>query len=379
MVSVDVMLTGSIQDPEALAVRDSLMIALSRFNTLRLTTGTYTANAGHSRPDARTYSRYEILLKYASDGHGKSIRWQVTDDNSGETIRAGEERMPTDGLSPEDADEQLISKLAVRLASLRGVINTIETARDLENPSLGNGCVLRAGLGLTTGNSELRANARSCLERTLELRPFDADAHAMLAAILLADGPSSELTELASQHAEQAVALAPESDRSYMAQMLATFRAGRVETAREAGRRAFELNPNNPAIVARYAGVLFASGDWERATELAAKASMLEGAPNSDAERTLAFDAFRRGDFQGAVARLKQLPERHCQMTQILLAAALAKSGQGDAARLTVAGIRRSNPNFESTFLTNMASRQLTPTLVNALSEGLKQAGSKIE
>jgi tetratricopeptide (TPR) repeat protein len=381
-VSVDIMLNGSVEDARALTLRDSLMIALSRFNTLRLSVGAYTASTGRSRPDARVHSRYQILLKYSADSQSRSMWWQVTDQGSGEAIRAGEEKVAADSLSQENVDDQLVSKLAVRIASIRGVINTIETARDLENPSLGNGCVLRAGLALTTGNPELRTNARSCLERTLKLRPYDPDAHAMLAAILLASDPkrtSAELASLASDHADQAVALAPQSDRSYMAQMMTAFRVGRLETARQAGRRAIALNPNNPAIAAKYSSILFAMGYWEDAVSLARKALLIDDIPQPDAERTLAFDAYRRGAYDEAIVRLKQMPESRCELSQLLLTASLAQAGDSQEASSMLATIKGAHPDFDQAFQVGMESHRLTPVLVKALGEGLKRAGSKVQ
>ena len=379
-VSLDLVLSGGPDDSSALAMRDSLMIALSRFNTLRLSDA-YTASAV-GRRDPRQRSRYVIVAKYSADADWASVWWQVVDGESGEALRSGLERVPAAASKSRAADEQLVSTLAVRLASFRGVINTIETARDLEAPSLGNGCILRAGLSLLAANEEMLQTARSCLERTLKLRPYDADAHAALASVLLAvdpvDAPTA-LTQAAREHADAAVALAPESDRSYMAEMQVAFRTGRTEAAKQAGRRAIELNPYNASIVARYASIQFSLGDWDEAVPLAIKASQFDGLPQPEAERTLAFDAYRQGRFDEAALRLQKTPETHCYLTQLLLAAALAQAGRNDEAASVVSEIKSGRPDFEQTFKTDMARRQLTPALAAALGEGLSRAGSKIE
>lgn len=381
-VSLDLLLSGGPDDSSALAMRDSLMIALSRFNTLRLSApDAYTASmVGRQNPRQR--SRYVIVAKYSADAEWTSVWWQVVDGESGEALRSGLERVPAAASKSRAADEQLVSTLAVRLASFRGVINTIETARDLEIPSLGNGCVLRAGLSLIAADKEMLQAARSCLERTLKLRPYDADAHAALALVLLAvdpvDAPTA-LTQAAREHADAAVALAPESDRSYMAEMQVAFRTGRTEAAKRAGRRAIELNPYNASIVARYASIQFSLGDWNEAVPLAIKASQFDGLPQPEAERTLAFDAYRRGRFDEAALRLQKTPETHCYLTQLLLAASLAQAGRNDEAASVVSEIKSERPDFERTFRTDMARRQLTPALAAALGEGLTRAGSKIE
>jgi tetratricopeptide (TPR) repeat protein len=381
-VSIEMASDGP-EDARASALRDSLMIALSRFNTLRLSADAYAAGTeGSARPDGRAGSGYQILLKYKTEAHSRSVWWQVVDHDSGEAVRTGEESTPIDNLSPGEVDERLASKLAVQLASMRGVINSMETARDFDSPSLGNGCVLRADLALTASNPESLTSARNCLERTLKRRPYDADAHAMLSAVLLASDPdrrSEKLAELAGDHADKAVALAPESDRSYMAQMMAAFRAGLLEKAKQAGSRAIALNPDNPAVAAKYSSILFAMGDWKNAVPLARQASLINDTPQPDAERTLAFDAYRRGAYDEAALRLQRLAGSRCPLTQLLLAASLAQAGDEREATEMLTAIKGERPDFEETFQADMASRRLTPVLVDALGEGLRRAGSSVQ
>lgn len=286
---------GGAETEEALAMRDSLMIALSGFQTLRLAAhDAHTASTGEAQFVQPAWSRYEIVLKYRADGPLKVMWWQVVDPEQGEALRSGEERVSAAGAFSADPKEELVSRLAVRLASAKGIINTIETARELQHPSLGNGCVLRANLALSTQEAQALQSARSCLGRTLRFRPHDADAHAMMAAVLLALDPAerpTELTQAAVTHAARAAVLAPESDRSYMAQMLAAFRTDRTEAAIMAGRRALDLNPYNTAIAARLAAILFSVGLWEESVALAEKVSQFAGVQQVEAELTLAFDA----------------------------------------------------------------------------------------
>ncbi|URK89294.1 hypothetical protein LP421_30890 (plasmid) [Rhizobium sp. RCAM05350] len=76
--------------------------------------------------------------------------------------------------------------LARTLVGTRGVINTIETLRELGAPSLGNGCILRAIVASDQGDEAGIMDARSCLERTLAIAPNDPGANAELAIVLLA-------------------------------------------------------------------------------------------------------------------------------------------------------------------------------------------------
>jgi thioredoxin-like negative regulator of GroEL len=383
-VSIAFASSGGPDDSRWMAMKDSLMIALSSFDTLRLSTpDTYTASTEAGRPgdEARPrHGHYQILLKHRFDGKRDLVWWQLTDQEDGEALRSGEEWAPADNPDPAAADKNLVSKLAIRFASFRGVINTIEIARELDAPSLGNGCVIRARLAVLTADQELMGNSRSCLEETLRLKPYDADAHATLAELLLAADPvdaPTVLTKYAEEHAAEAVAMAPESDRSHYAKMQASLRSGNVEAAKRAGKRAVELNPYNTFIAARYASMLFSLGDWNEAVPLALDAARSDATPQPDAQRTLAFDAYRRGAFGEAVQML-QAADSHCYLARLLLAAALAQSGREREAASAVAEIRQTRPGFENSFQTDMAKRHITPELVAALGEGLKRAGSKI-
>ena len=189
-LSVDLALDGS-NDSEAVALRDSLMIALSRFSSLRLSTpDVYTSSTAEDASVAPTHRRYRLVLKYSSDKTEKSVWWQVVDQQTGEALQSDDERVGRDTVSWTDPTELLVSRLAARIASADGVINTVEATRDLENPTLGNGCVLRANLALNMQTAQALQQARQCLERTLQQRPYDADAHAMLAPILLSIDPA---------------------------------------------------------------------------------------------------------------------------------------------------------------------------------------------
>ena len=59
---------------------------------------------------------------------------------------------------------------------------------------------------------------------------------------------------------DKAVALAPQSSQSYVAQMQARFATGDTEAAFLSGRRAAALNPLDDAIPARLGLLLFVSG-----------------------------------------------------------------------------------------------------------------------
>jgi tetratricopeptide (TPR) repeat protein len=375
------LLPGEGSDEEAVAMRDKLMIALSGFHSLRLSAPEFHTASTSNTSQGDEHSNYHVLLKYTSAPRSTAVWWQVVDRRTGEALQSGEEEIALNDAHVGDPDEALVSRLAVRFGSLRGVINTIETARDLEEPSLGNGCILRAGLSLAARSDASLQVGRRCLERTLKLRPYDADAHALLALVLLAldpiDEPSS-LTAVATTHAEEAVRLAPDSDRSYAAQMAAAFHGGQLEAAAIAGRRAITLNPYNTGATARLARVLAGMGQWNEAVVLATRATQVDGIRQIEAERVLAMDAYRRGAFDEAVLRLRQMSDEDCYLSQLFLAASLGKSGQRQEAEGVVMRIREERPEFEGDVDTYIG-RRLQPVMITGLKDGLQRAGTSVQ
>ena len=205
-------------------------------------------------------------MKYAGGPADRSVWWQVVDLASGEALRTDVEKIAAASSTPSDDVDPIVSRLAVRFAGAKGLVNNLETARELNRPTLGNGCVLRAHLAIDAADATALKQVQNCVERTLALRPSDADADATLSAVLLAldrpDAPT-ELTRRALTLADRSVALAPDLARSAMAKMMAEFRSGGIEAAILSGRRAIELNPLNASAKTKLGTILFVSGQWE--------------------------------------------------------------------------------------------------------------------
>ena len=281
-----------------------------------------------------------------------------------------------------DGVDALVDGLAVRLAGTKGLVNNLETAREVNDPTLGNGCILRASLAIDAADVPALKQVQACVERTLALRPSDADAHAALSAVLLAldrpDAPT-ELTRRALGLADRAVALAPDSARAAMAKMMAEFRNGGIEAAISSGRRAVELNPLNSSARTKLGTILFVSGQWEEGIALVMTGSAIEDNALPEAETMLAFDAYRRGDYEDALARLGRNAPSHCYCAQLLQVATLGQLGRSDEASRAMEALRRARPGFDRYFLPTMTRWQFAPTLVASLQAGLEKAGLQIQ
>jgi len=365
-----VMLTMTAADVrlerEAGATRDYLLASLAQFDTLTLST----QQPARVRQPVR--NAYSVELKYyADDDNDRTVWWQVYDAADGDILKSGIERVSMEGKSTEAAKDELVSALSRRLATNRGVINSIE-ARDAPRNALGNACILRAEYGLDDGGRQELAAASRCLEQTLARNPSDAEATATLARVTLATDPAAVGDAL--RMANRAVSLAPTSDRANVALMMAQFYSGRIEAAIDAGNRALALNPNNPDVGAKLGSVLFASGFYDSAASLASEAAKSpEGTPR-DAVLVLALDAYRRGQWSDASLLAEQV---NCGdfIVNALRAASLGQLGSAQAsARL--ADLRSWDPTFEKDFRTHMTTRQYAPAFAISLRDGLAKAGA---
>ena len=385
-VEIRIKLAGNDLDDEALRLRDALMVALSQFQTLQVASAELPRVKRADPLETSSIfttkqNSYQVILKYSADRDARSVWWQVIDPFDGEALSSGTERVVLS--SPfKPVDETLVGHLATRLAAGRGVINSIETAREMANPTIGSGCVLQAYLAFERPHSEMLETARACLEETLALRPNDPDANAALAAVLLKIDPPdapTELSQRALKLADKAVDLAPYSDRSAAARMAALFRAGQIEAAVRAGRRGMELNPNNAAIPAKLGSILFTVGKWEEGIPLVIKAGQIETAPLRDAEITLAMDAYRRGEYDEALLRLEQMGRTDCFCASVLRAATLGQLGRKQEAEVAAESLRISRGRFEKSFRKDMEARRFAPVIIASLEAGLAKAGISVK
>ncbi len=371
---------GGVAEDDAVAFRDALMVALSGFQTLRVDApDAVTASTG-TKPGrlADVQHGYRLLLKYSASAQGTVVWWQVIDIASGEALRSATERI--DAIHHQQSVQEIAARLAVRLASSRGIINSLETAREFTGQTLGNGCVLRAVLAMDSRDAVALAAARSCLEETLALRGNDADAYATLSGVLIALDAMSvpgDLWEAAVAAADRAVVLAPDSDRSLFAQMAAQFRAGNPQGAIAAGNRALMLNPHNAETAAKLANVLFLTGRWEEGAALA-RAAYAQGSYLIDADATLALDAYHRGAFDEALTLLNQTNQRDCYRLQLLKVATLGQLGRLHEADVLARTLRRSRPQFEKSLRSDLQRWQFAPSLIAMVEAGLAKAGVKM-
>lgn len=366
-------------DRKAEMVRDAIMVSLSQFQTLRAawnaddgsTAADVTAAIGRPKADERS-SAYRVTLKYAGDEGGGAIWWQVVDPATGELLRSGIERVADNVRLDVSPEQQLAMQVAARLAGRHGAINELEMAREYASPSLGNGCVVRAMARIGSPDLGDLTDARECLSRTLAIAPNNADANATMSLVLTRDAPEQAL-----DFANDAVMLAPSSDRAKMAQSVALYHSGKVDAAITAGYRALSLNPANGAIAAKLGLMVYLSGLWQQGVDLATRSGRFDGYSYRDAALTLALEAYRAGSYDAALRRAREMSDTE-PLGALLVAAILGQQGDADAGRAAIAAIRSTRPDAEATLRSDLAARHFPPVLVEAIETGLGKAAASV-
>ena len=391
LISITLNGDGAAVESEVEKLRGYLTVAISQFQTVRLASAVdqaATASMGERTAPKlvsalrgqRVADDYRITLKYEGKGNQGFVWWQVSNASTGEVLLSGIEKAPRPDSASFSPSESMANRLARTLAGTRGVINTIETQHELDAPSLGNGCILRAIAAGDRGDKVGIVDARNCLEQTLAIAPNHAAAKAELAIVLLAqdliDAPTG-LTARAYKLAGDAVKLSPFSDRSKFALMMSQFRAGQIEAAIETGYAALALNPNNSDIAARLGFYLFAAGRFEDGAGFAVRLAQMDQNGASDGLLTRALNAYRLGRYEDALMLSQQLKISDDYIVHAVQAATAGQLGRADDARLALASLGAGRADFDVAFRKSMSARHFTPEMTNLLEIGVLKAAAQ--
>lgn len=361
---------------EADAVADYLVTALSRFRTLNISSQkTMTTGSISPGSPSAADSAYEIEMKYYADGDDRTVWWQVV-ANGGGILKSGIDRVEVNGRGDAVVRDELVSILAKRFASSRGVINILQARDSTATNLIGNTCVLKAEYELDEGGRAGIKSALPCLERTVALQPANSDALALLSRILVAaegGNPATTPFERALTLANRAASLDPTSDRAQVAIMMAQFYSGRNEAAIAAGNQALAFNPDNPDVLSKLAAVLYSSGYRDAAVSLAEDAGKNVDAVPRDARIVLALDAYARGDYSNASLVSEQINCSDLVVRAIRAASLGEMASPGAGASLDyLAAIL---PDYRTSLGKWMEWRRYPAETVASLQQGLVKAG----
>jgi tetratricopeptide (TPR) repeat protein len=383
--------TVSTRDPEnneqAESIQEALVTAVTRFGTLRITTGSSdpdvqasSTTSGKFRDFSLDASDYQISLKYkiSADQHG--IVWAVREAKSGETFASGEEKAPIGSRSISEVDTDLVAALARRFGAGLGLLGNREMHNNTSSATLGNACVLRGDLAIARASIADLADARLCLEATLHANRLDADANATLSRVLVASDEAAGAFDHSAEAlalADDAVSAAPTSDRALAARMMALFAVGRPDAAVVVGNETLAANPLNAEILGAFGLRLYLTGSFADGLMLARRAARYPETAPAEAEIVLALEAYRTGDYKAAMLQLDGVVGDDV-LGSFARIATLVRAGRRAEAMAAMAEAERVNPHYADLLAKVTRARRIDPGLAAMLERDIDlAAGSK--
>ena len=371
------------QDYFADGVTEEVINALGRFNTLRVI-GRNAVLRYKKHPPTHEEITSELGANYLVAGSvrhsGKRVRIaaELTEARAG-TV------MWTDHFDGELTDIfEFQDTIARRIAgTLAANVTLVEGRRQIDHPRPNPTAFDLVLHARTIGHGDSRATNRHFRElvaKAIELDPNYAAARALLAEALYsmavlgwAEFPDQELARGAAE-ARKAIALAPNEPDGYRALGHILLAGAEYDQAKDALKRAIEINPSDAKALAVWGSVQSFSGEIGGAIEslqLALKLDpMLE--PKFVFDLAIAYylahrheDALRIAE--RGLARYSDFP-----MFNVPAAAAAAELGRKEQAARYVEVLRRRVPFLD---LDSLGSRFKDPSYPEYLRDGLRAAG----
>ncbi len=282
--------------------------------------------------------------------------------------------------------EEISGKVAGKIGDLFGVISWRMSRESLKKPpgSLNTyDAFLRYFHFLLSLTSESLTAAFKALEDAVAEEPENGLAWSLLAH-LYANNYALEYfqadtsIETATAMARKGVVLDPENQLAHLILAFVLFLQNERDAFFREAETAFTLNPNNPASISWVGWARALYGDWKLGLALLAKGMQLN--PHCPGWYYAApyFDYFRRGKYPEALEAARQFNTPQLFWDPLLLAAALGQMGRELEAQAEVERLLALKPDFpaRASFLITLYAK--SPSLIEAILDGLRKAGLKI-
>ena len=187
--------------------------------------------------------------------------------------------------------------------------------------------------------AEEHATVRGILERAVRQAPGYSDAWGMLSLLYTEEfsngfNPLPDPLGRALQAARRAADAAPSSALAYNALARALFFRKEFQAFRIAADRALELNPLNGPTLAGLGGMMAYAGDWEHGCAQVERAARLNPRHPGGYWFALFYNAYRKGDYRGALSVGLKINLPDFFATHESMAAVYGQLGEFDALEL---------------------------------------------
>jgi TolB-like protein/Tfp pilus assembly protein PilF len=385
--------SGANADLAALAegLSEEIVTGLSRFSYLRVIARNSTSRYANVDADVRTVSK-EIGARYVMEGTvrqaGSQLRVgvQLVDATTGAHLWAETYNRTFQPDATFELQDDLVPRIVSTVADWYGVLprSMSDALRSKRSDQLSPyEAVLRSFGYSERRTSEEHAIGRAGLERAVQQAPGYADAWALLSIhhseeYATGFNPQPDPLGRALQAAQRAV----DADRSnalgHFALARARFFRKEFQVCRTAADRAIALNPMDGGTMA-FIGVLIAyAGDWEHGCALVARAAELNPRHPGWYSFPVLLNAYRQGDYAGALAAALKINLPHFFYTHVMLAAVYGQLGDRPAANEALRELHALRPGFSMNGRHDL-EKWYPPELVEQLIDGLRKAGLEID
>ncbi|MGH9364442.1 MAG: hypothetical protein ACRD1B_04140, partial [Thermoanaerobaculia bacterium] len=353
--------SGGSADLTALAegLSEEVVAGLSRFSYLRVITSGSTQRYADQAPDLRVVGK-ELGSRYVMNGNlrqvGARLRVavQLVDATTGAQLWAETYERPFAAEAVFELQDELVSRIVSTVGDPHGVLphNMSESLRSKVPVQLSPyEAVLRSFAFGYRRTAEEHAAVRAGLERAVQQAPDYADAWAMLSltyAEEYAHGFNLRPDPLGRtlQAARRAADAAPSNAMAYNALARAMFFRKEFQAFRAAAEQAIALNPLNSPTLAGLGSMTAYAGDWEHGCALVERALQLNPRHPGWYWFALFFNAYRKGDYRGAVNVALKLNLPDFFVTHETLAAAYGQLGERDAAGKALRDLLELKPDY---------------------------------
>lgn len=240
-------------------------------------------------------------------------------------------------------------------------------------------CLLRARHYTTTLSAEAHAEARDLLEKAVELDPFSADAHALLANVCLGEyrfdwNPRPNAIGRALVHALAAIQLDPQHAYARCWLAIVHFFRGETEKFETEAKLAIKLNPNDPEVLADIGHYLAFLGQFERGVALSRRAQQLNPFHPGWYWFSFARLHYHQREYGLTIADAERVGMPHFYWTHLLTAAAKGQLRHADA-RASLDRLFAIKPDFSA--VAELKKWNAEPKDFEHLMDGLRKAGLK--
>jgi len=384
---------GGNTDLAALAegLTDEIVTGMLRFSYLRViargSTSKYSSESGNVRDIGK-----ELGARYVMEGNlrqaGAKLRLavQLVDAVLGVHIWAETYERTFSPGNIFGLQDDLVPRIVSTVADYYGILpHCISDAlrRKADDQLSPYEAVLRAFSYFERVAPEEHAPVRKILERAVRSAPDQCEIWAMLSTIYWHEhafgfNPQSDPLGRALAAARRSVDVAPTNNLGHSALAATLFFQKNIPAFRPEAERAIELNPMDGSNLATMGILMAYSGDWEHGCALVGSALQLN--PHHPGWYWFAhfLNAYRKGDYRGALSIALKFNMPGYFSTHALTAAAYGQLGLREPAQKSLQELLAIRPDFAVSARKEF-EKLYEPELVEQLIDGLRKAGLEIE